>query len=87
MDKIQDTIDTLKEYHQDHIIRLLERLDEQKQEELIDQIQKIDFHQIMELYNNTKKKIEFKESKIEPLKYLDKAKLTDTQRKKFDDLG
>lgn len=87
MDKMQDTIDTLKEYHQDHIIRLLERLDEQKQEELIDQIQKIDFHQIMELYNNTKKKIEFKESKIEPLKYLDKAKLTDTQRKKFDDLG
>ncbi len=87
MDKLQDAIDILKEYKQDHIIKLLRRLDEQKQKELINQIQTIDFHQIMELYNNTKKEIEFKESKIEPLKYLDKAKLTDEQREKFDKLG
>ena len=70
MDKLQDAIDTLKEYKQEHIIKLLEKLDEKKQDELIKQINSIDFHQIMELYNNTKKEIEFKESKIEPLKYL-----------------
>lgn len=87
MDKIKDIIDILKEYNQDHIIKMLEKLDEDKQKELIKQIQNIDFHQIMELYNNTKKEIEFKESKIEPLKYLDKAKLTDVQRKKFDESG
>ena len=87
MDKKQEAIDILKEYKQDHIIRLLDKLDEEKQNELIKQIQTIDFHQIMELYNNTKKEIEFKESKIEPLKYLDKAKLTENQRKKFDELG
>ena len=87
MDKLQDAIDILKEYHQDHIIRLLEKLDEKHKQELIDQIHSIDFHQIMELYNNTKKEIEFKESKIEPLKYLDKAKLTEKQRARFDELG
>ena len=87
MDKLQDAIDTLKEYKQEHIIKLLEKLDEKKQDELIKQINSIDFHQIMELYNNTKKPIEFKESKIEPLKYLDKAKLTIEQKNKFDELG
>ena len=39
------------------------------------------------LYNNTKKEIQFKESKIEPLKYLDKEKLSEEERKKLDDLG
>ena len=87
MDKIQETKKLLKEYNQGHIIKLIEKLDEEKRNELIEQIQKIYFHQIMELYNNTKKEIEFKESKIEPLKYMDKAKLTENQRKKFDKLG
>ena len=87
MDKLQDTIDILKEYHQEHIIKLLKKLDEEKQNELIKQIQTIDLHQIMELYNNTKKEIVFKESKIEPLKYLDKAKLSEKQRARFDELG
>ena len=87
MDKLQDTIDILKEYKQDHIIKLLKKLNEKQQDELIKQINSIDFHQIMELYNNTKKAIEFKESKIEPLKYLDKAKLTVEQWNKFDELG
>ena len=87
MDKLQDTVNILKEYKQDHIIRLLEKLNKEQQDELIKQIATIDFHQIMELYNNTKKTIEFKESKIEPLKYLDKAKLTEEQRNNFDELG
>ena len=87
MDRLQNAIDILKEYHQEHIIKLLEKLDEEKRKELIKQIETIDFHQIMELYNSTKKEIEFKESKIEPLKYLDKAKLTEKQKERFDKLG
>ena len=87
MDRKQECIELLKEYNQEHIVKFLEKLDDEKQEELMKQIQRIDFHQITELYNNTKKEIEFKESKIEPLKYLDKAKLTDIQRKRFDELG
>ena len=87
MDKIQDTIDLLKIYNQEHIIKLLEKLDDEKKRALIDQISKIDFHQIKELYDNTKKEIEIKENKIEPLPYLDKEKLSEEQKEEFQRLG
>ena len=87
MNKEQDVIKMLESYNQNHIINLLKNLDEVKKQELLDQIEKIDFHQVMELYDNTKKEIEIKESKIEPISYLDKAKLSQEQREKFDKLG
>lgn len=87
MDKISETIETLKQYGQEHIVRLLEKLDEEKKQELIEQIGHIDFHQMMELYENTKKEIEIKENKIEAIPYLDKAKLTNEQKSEFDKLG
>lgn len=87
MDKIQDAIDTLKMYNQEHIIKLLEKLDSKEQNKLIEQINNIDFHQIMELYDNTKRPIEIKENKIEEIQYLDKAKLTKEIKEKLDTLG
>ena len=84
---MNECIDILNMYNQEHIIKLLGKLDEQKQAELINQIKSINFEQIMELYNNTKKENEFKEAKIEPLKYLDKAKLTEEQKNNFEQLG
>ena len=83
----QKALESLKQYNQEHIIRLLEKLNKEKQEELIEQINKINFEQILELYNNTKKEKEFKESKIEPLKYLDKAKLTKSEIEELNELG
>ena len=87
MDKIQDTIEILKMYNQDHIIKLLKKLEGKEKEELIEQINHIDFHQIMELYSNTKKEIAIKENKIENINYLDKAKLYPAQKAEFDSLG
>lgn len=87
MDREKEAIDKLKEYGQNHIVNILEKLDETKKQELIEQINKIDFHQMMELYQNTKKEIKFKEGKIESVPYLDKAKLTKEQREEFDKLG
>ncbi len=87
MDREKEAIDKLKEYGQNHIVKVLEKLDETKKQELIEQINQIDFHQMMELYENTKREIEFKESKIESVPYLDKAKLTKEQREEFDNLG
>ena len=55
MDKLQDAVDILKAYNQEHIIKLLQNLDEEHKENLINDIYNIDFHQIMELYENTKK--------------------------------
>ena len=87
MNKEEEVVDLLKTYNQNHIVNLLRKLDEDKKQELIEQIEKIDFHQIMELYDNTKKEIEIKENKIEAISYLDKAKLTKEQKDKFDKLG
>ena len=87
MNKEEEVVDLLKTYNQNHIVNLLKKLDEDKKQELIEQIEKIDFHQIMELYDNTKKEIEIKENKIEAISYLDKAKLTKEQKNKFDKLG
>jgi UDP-N-acetylglucosamine/UDP-N-acetylgalactosamine diphosphorylase len=87
MDKNQETIELLKKYKQDHIINLLDKLDENKKNELIEQINNIDFHQIMELYENTKKEIEIKENKIEAIAYLDKEKISKNDKERFDELG
>ena len=87
MDKLQDAVELLKLYKQDHVISLLNRLTGKKKEELIEQINKIDFHQIMELYDNTKKKIEIKENKIENIKYVDKEKLSLEEKQEYDELG
>ncbi len=87
MDRTQNTIELLKTYNQEHIIKLLNKLEGKEKENLIEQIEKIDFHQIMELYDNTKKEIEIKQNKIENIAYLDKAKLTKQQKEEFDNLG
>ena len=87
MDKEQETIELLKRYNQNHIVNLLKKLDGIKKQELLNQINRIDFGQIMELYDNTKKKIEIKENKIESISYLDKAKLPKEQKERFDKLG
>ena len=87
MDRTQNTIELLKTYDQEHIIKLLNKLEGKEKQNLIEQIEKIDFHQIMELYDNTKRELKIKENKIENIAYLDKAKLTKEQKEEFDNLG
>ena len=87
MDKLQDVIELLKEYNQEHIIRWINTLDEEKKREIIEQIKQIDFHQMTELYDNTKKEIEIKENKIEAIKYIDKEKLTVIEKEELEGLG
>ena len=87
MDKLQDAIDILRVYNQEHIIKLLEKLNAEEKEEVLEQINKIDFQQMKELYDNTKKTIELKENKIEPLKYCDKSKLSKNEKEELDNLG
>lgn len=87
MDKSEEILQLLKTYNQEHIIKLLEKLEGKQKEELIEQINKIDFHQIMELYENTKKEMELKDKKIESIKYLDKEKLSNNKKEELDELG
>lgn len=87
MDKSEEIIQLLKTYNQEHIIKWLDKLEGKQRDELIKQLERIDFQQIMELYDNTKKDIEIKENKIEAIKYLDKYRLTKSEKDEFDELG
>ena len=87
MDKLQDVIELLKEYKQEHIINWINKLDENKKKEIIEQIKHIDFHQMTELFENTKKEVEIKENKIEAIKYIDKEKLTIIEEEELKELG
>lgn len=87
MDRNDEAISILKQYKQNHIIKLLEKLEGKQKENLVEQINKIDFHQIMELYENTKKEIKLKNYNIEPVDYLDKEKLSKNEKEILDQLG
>ena len=87
MDRSEDVIAILKAYNQEHIVKLLEKIDGKQKEKLIEQINNIDFNQIMELYENTKKEKEIRENKIESINYLDKEKLSKNDKEELDKLG
>ena len=79
--------DTLNKYNQNHLLNFYEKLDEEKKQKLIKQITKIDFEQISNLYENTKKKIEFNDAKIEPINYFDKSKMSKEEISEYEKIG
>lgn len=87
MNDIERAKEILQKYNQNHIVNLFDKLNNEKQFELAKQVLNIDFHKISELYENTKKEIEIKEKTIEPIEYLDKAKLSKEEKEKYDKLG
>ena len=87
MNNIEKAVEVLKENNQNHIINILNKLENEQKENLAKQIQNIDFEQINHLYKDTQKEISVKENKIEQIDYLDKEKLSEKQKEKFDFLG
>lgn len=88
--KKEETITILKKYNQEHILDILDIKEKQGvmldrvKAELYDQILDIDFEQIKELFENTKKEAEHINKKIEPIKYLEQEKLTNLQKEEFE---
>lgn len=58
----------LEEYGQEHVLQSYERLDETGKEKLLCQIEAIDFDECRKLYELTKKKKEFKDINLEPIR-------------------
>lgn len=77
----------LEKYNQEHILNFYDKLSEEKQNKLINQILNIDFEQIGSLYENIKHEVEFGNSKIEPINYLEKDKISNEDFKKFNTIG
>ena len=87
MERIERAKQILKEYNQEHLLNCYDKLSEDNKQKLINQILTIDFNQIIDLYQNTKKIINIEEGKIEPIPYVDKSKLTKEELSEYEKIG
>lgn len=86
-EKLQKAKQILYKFGQEHLLLKFDEMTNEKKDELLNQILAIDFEQILNLYENTKKEIKFGEDKIEPIAYVDKAKLSADEKKHYEEIG
>ncbi len=77
----------LAKYNQEQLLEFTNKIPEEKKEELYSQIATIDFEQINNLYMETKKDNNIVNTKIEPMEYINKLKLTPDEKEKYEKLG
>ena len=70
----------LKKYNQEHLLQDYDEMNLEDKEKLLNQILAINFEQILNLYENTKKEICFEKDKIEPISFIDKTKVRDAEK-------
>lgn len=76
-EKLKQVKQTLAKYGQEQLLDEYNRItDIKKKQEFLDNILTIDFAQAKELYQSTLEKPSFADSKIEPIDYVDKSKLS-----------
>ena len=78
--KYDEAKQILEKYNQTHLLSQYEKLDDEKKEYLLNQIINIDFEQLNKLYGNTKKEIEAGKDLIEPISYIEKEKISDSEK-------
>ena len=66
----------LTKYEQLHLIRFYSELTEEQKSNLLNQILKVNFDKILELYEKSKYQSLISTEKIEPIKYINKSKLS-----------
>lgn len=77
----------LKKAGQEQLLDCYDILPKEKQENLLNEILTTDFAQIAKLYEKSKQEISFKEAKIEPIAYVEKAKMSKEDYEKYDKIG
>ena len=85
MDYLQ-AFNKLKQYNQEHILKFYDKISKEKQKKLLEQVEKLDLEQIDSLFKNIKNQ-ENKQSKVEPIEYVDKEKLTKQEKTEYEKIG
>ncbi len=85
--KYQEVKNTLKKYHQEHLLVNYNNMSDKEKEKLLSQISEINFELIKDIYNKTKETITFENSKIEPIDCIDKSDLSKEEKEKLDSIG
>lgn len=76
-----------EKYGQEHLLQGYEMLSKEKQNLLLDDILTINFKEMKELYESTKVKSDFENSKIEPLAHITKSELNKEEIEKYTQIG
>ena len=87
-EKLKQVEQTLAKYGQEQLLDEYNRLTDKKEtQDFLDSILTIDFNQVKTLYENSKEKPSFMDSKIEPIDYTDKSKLSKEEYEKYKAIG
>ncbi len=87
-EKLKQIQKTLKKYGQEQLLDEYNRLtDEKQKQDFLDSLLTIDYSQVKTLYEKSKEEPTFVNSKIEPIEYVDKAKLSKEERDKLKEIG
>ena len=86
-DKLTKAKEILKKYHQEHLLYFYDEISENEKEVLLNQIIKIDFDEILNLYENSKQNTKLDISKVSPLPHLEKNKLTKEELDTYIEIG
>lgn len=87
-EKLKQVEQTLAKYGQEQLLDEYNRLtDKKEKQDFLDSVLTIDFNQVKTLYENSKEKPSFMDSKIEPIDYTDKSKLSKEEYEKYKAIG
>ena len=83
----EEALKRLKEYGQEHLLNRYEYLDNDKKQKILEQIKKIDFAQVVDLFNVTSKSAISSDLQITNIDYVDKANLSEEEYNKYYEIG
>ena len=86
-DKLSEVKKILSKYNQEHLIQFYSELTEKQKSDLLNQILKIDFEEIINLYEESKLEVSNSTENIEPLDYSIKANFSKSEKKQLTSIG
>ena len=86
-EKLLKVKEILKNYNQEQVLDFYDTLSKEKQNQLLDEVLTLNFEQLKNLYESTKTKPSFADSKIEPIPYVAKDQLTNSELEEYEKLG
>lgn len=87
-EKLKKVEQILQKYGQEQVLDGYNRLPgEKEKQDFLNSVLTVDFNQIEKLYNSCKEAKDFSKSKIEPIDFVDKSKLSKEQYEKYEKIG
>ncbi len=86
-DRLDEIKKKLEKYNQKHLLMFYDKMSEEEKKELLNKIENIDFELMQDLYKNANQVPDLKKEIIEPVEYVEKAKLTSAEKNMFEQKG